>query len=73
MCGAPVCVALLIILRKSVAKDHCGVAVFLAWLFILSVPLSLFPSIHWNLVESTIYGGNSRARKAAFRVRLLQK
>lgn len=73
MCGAPVYAALLIIIRKSVAEDHCGVAVFLAWLFILPVPLSLFPSIHRNLVESTLYGRNSGARTVAFRVKLLQE
>lgn len=45
-CGVLVCAALLTVIRKSVAEDHCGVAVFLFWLFILSVPLSLsfYPS-----------------------------
>lgn len=71
-CGVLVCAALLTVIRKSVAEDHCGVAVFLFWLFILSVPLSLsfYPS---ESSESTIYGGNSRARKAAVRVKLLQE
>lgn len=46
MGGALACAALLIVTRKTVAKDPFGVAVFLSWLFIWSVHLSLsfYPS-----------------------------
>lgn len=71
MCEALVCAAVLIIMKKSMAEDSCDFAVFQSWLFILSVPLSLFPSIYLSLIKSTVYGGNSRARKAVFRAKQL--
>lgn len=45
-CGALVCTVVLITIRKSMAGDHCDVAVLLSWLFVPSVPLALFPSIY---------------------------
>lgn len=52
MCGAWVCAAVLIITEDLliIAEDHCGAALSLSWLFILSVPLSLVPSVHPSLV-----------------------
>lgn len=41
MGGALAGAALLTVTGMTVAEDYCGVAVFLSWLFILSVPLFL--------------------------------